>query len=173
MNMSRLDVNNSPKLEYPSVPNYNLPELNYHEALGIMLWLCNQAEYHKTWPLWAVDSDIIPPLIHRQFKIYFDEQKNPVGFATWAWLSNELKHEMIAGGSLEFDDWSSGQHVMVNDFIAPWGHAKAIIKDLLVNVFPNEAPFSLGRNPDGTVRKLYRWKGKDCIEKVFSTSAAD
>lgn len=143
-----------------------LPELGYHEALGIMLWLCSHADYHKTWPVWSIDGDLVPPLIHRQFRIYFDEHRNPVGCATWAWLSEEKKNDMMADGTLQFKDWRSGKHLMFGDYIAPWGHAKNILSDLRINVFPKEIAFSLRRNPDGSVRKLNHWVGKEYEKKI-------
>ncbi|WLD58111.1 toxin-activating lysine-acyltransferase [Salinispirillum sp. LH 10-3-1] len=169
MDMNNAQVTQASEKE-PQSPQ---EELGYHEAFGIMLWLCSQADYHKTWPLWAVDNDLVPPLIHRQFRIYFDEYRNPVGCATWAWLSEKMKNEMIAGGTLEFDDWASGDHLMFGDYIAPWGHAKSILSDLRTNVFPKETAFSLGRNFDGSVRKVYHWKGKESGKKILVNPTAE
>ena len=69
---------------------------------------------------------------------------------------------------MEFGEWQSGEHLLFNDYIAPWGHAKAILKDLRSHVFPNETAFSLGRNPDGSIRKVYQWKGKGVKDKVVT-----
>ena len=144
-----------------------MENLDYESALGISLWLLSQSEYHKNWSIHDVDLEIIPALIHEQFRIYFDEQQNPVGLATWAWLSDAAKSKVLNNqGALEFEEWESGEHLMFNDYIAPWGHAKAILKDLRSNVFPNETAFSLGRNPDGSIRKVYQWKGKGVKDKV-------
>ena len=116
-----------------------------------------------------MDLEIIPALIHKQFRIYFDEQQNPAGLATWVWLNDDAKAKVLNNqGPLEFEEWQSGEHLMFNDYIAPWGHAKAILKDLRSNVFATEKAFSLGRNADGSIRKVYYWKGKAFKDKVIA-----
>lgn len=141
--------------------------LDYHEALGMMIWLMKHAHYHCQWPLWNVDNDIFPALIHGQSKLYFDNEQSPLGFVTWAWLDDKSRDQVLANESpLEVDQWNSGKHLMFADFIAPWGHAKDILSDLRVRVFPEYRAFSLGRYRDGRIRKIYYWKGirsKDVI----------
>lgn len=135
-------------------------------SLGICLWLMSQSEYHKNWTLSAVEAEIIAPILHGQVKIYFDDQENPVGVATWAWIGEEQKKRLLEdNGILEFDEWNGGELLLFNDYIAPWGHAKAILRDLRTQVFPNETAFSIGRNPDGSVRKVFQWKGVKVKEK--------
>lgn len=145
----------------------------YHNALGTMMWLMSHADYHSQWPLWSVDTDIIPTLIHRQSKLYFDEYQNPVGFATWAWLTDEAKVQVLQSTSpLELDQWNTGEHLMFNDFVAPWGHSRHILNDLRENVFPTYRAFSLGRNSDGSIRKVYYWKGTQFKERVAEEQRA-
>ena len=144
-------------------------KIEYHEALGMMMWLMKHADYHSKWSLWSVDRDLVPAILHGQSKIYFDEYQNPVGFATWAWLDDEAKHQMMSNEyPLNLKQWNSGKHLMFADFVAPWGHSKNILSDLRGQVFPKHRAFSLGRNLDGSIRKLYYWKGfqhKDSITK--------
>lgn len=119
-----------------------IPELAYHEALGIMLWLCNHADYRKTWPLWAVDNDLVPLLIHRQFRLYFDEHRNPVGCATWAWLSEKMKNEMIAGGTLEFEALIQrhGYEASVVMSSSAWGPCSTAVNELSAGFASGLAP---------------------------------
>lgn len=146
-----------------------MENLDYESALGISVWLLSQSDYHQKWSLHDVDLEIIPALIHQQFRLYFDDQENPIGLATWAWLSDEAKTKLLNNqGPLDFDEWHSGEHLMFNDYIAPWGHAKVILKDLRSQIFPNDTAFSLGRNPDGSIRKVYYWKGVNVKNKVIT-----
>ena len=147
--------------------------INYHEALGMMMWLMKHADYHSQWPLWSVDTDIVPALIHGQSKIYFDQSQNPVGFATWAWLDDESKERMLrTGKALTIHQWNNGSNLMFGDFVAPWGHAKFILNDLRSNVFPDQCAFSLGRHPDGSIRKVYYWKGIEYKESISEVQRA-
>jgi cytolysin-activating lysine-acyltransferase len=134
--------------------------IGYHEALGMMMWLMKHADYHNQWPLWSVDTDIVPALMHGQSKLYFDEEQNPIGFVTWAWLDDDAKAQVLENTCpLEIEQWQSGNHLMVADFVAPWGHGRLIVNDLKLNVFPENRVLSLGRHTDGSIRKIYHWKG--------------
>jgi len=141
--------------------------ITYHEALGTMMWLMNHADYHSNWPLWSVEADIVPALMHGQSKLYFEDNGNPVGFATWAWLTDKAKAQVLENTiPLEVDQWSDGEHLMFADFVAPWGHSRHIFNNLRGKVFPKYRAFSLGRNPDGSIRKIYYWKGTQFKERI-------
>ena len=80
--------------------------IGFHEALGTMMWLMKHADYHSQWPLWSVDQDVVPALLHGQYKLYFDEYHNPVGFASWAWLDKESKQQVLANEiPLQVEQW--------------------------------------------------------------------
>lgn len=143
--------------------------ISYHEALGMMMWLMKHADYHGQWPLWTVDNDIVPALIHGQCKLYFDDEQNPVGFVTWALLNEAAKQQVLANTEpLSIDQWHSGDQLLLNDFVAPWGHARAIMKDIGTHVFPEHQGFSLRRNADGSIRKFNYWKGARLKEPVVT-----
>lgn len=145
-----------------------MENLDFEQSLGMCLWLLSQSKYHSQWSIQDVDLEIVPALRHTQFRLYFDEQQNPIGLATWAWLSDSAKEKVLNNqGPLTFDEWRSGDHLMFNDYIAPWGHARAILNDLRNQVFPHKTAFSLGRHPDGSIRKQYQWKGRLVREKVI------
>ena len=144
-------------------------KMDLETSLGMCMWLMSQSEYHRNWDMATFDAEITAAILNSQYRIYFDEQDNPIGLATWAWISDECRQHLIEEqGALKFNDWKSGEHLLFNDYIAPWGHAKAILKDLRTNVFPDETAFSLGRNPDGSIRKIYQWKGKNITDKVVT-----
>lgn len=147
--------------------------IGYYEALGMMMWLMKHADYHSQWPLWSVDTDIVPALLHGQSKLYFDEHQNPVGFATWAWLDDDVKEQLLTNNTpLDVNQWNSGGHLMFADFVAPWGHSKELLNDLRTQVFPDYRAFSLGRHSDGSVRKIYYWKGVRFKESITNEQRA-
>lgn len=142
----------------PSQPTTNT--ISYYEALGMMMWLMKHSGYHSQWPIWSVEADILPALLHSQAKLYFDDEQNPVGFVTWAWLDDATRDQVLLDEEpLEFEQWNSGEHLLFVDFAAPWGNARNILIDLRVNIFPENQAISLGRNKDGTIRKVYSWRG--------------
>lgn len=140
----------------------NQLQLQPYDSLGMMAWLMTHAEYHRQWPLWSLDQDILPPLMLGQYKLYLDEEQNPVGFVTWAWLDDSGRDTVLEGKAVPgFKAWNAGEHLMVNDFVAPWGHAKFVTNDMRTVMFPNTKGFALRRNPDGSVRKLYFCRGRN------------
>ena len=135
-------------------------QIGPYESLGMMVWMMSHAEYHSQWPLWSLENDILPPLLHGQYKLYLDEQQNPIGFVTWAWLTEKAREIVLTGEAVhDFEAWSAGSNLLLNDFIAPWGHAKLIIEQIRSFVFPDQKCFGLRRNPDGSIRKVYLGHG--------------
>ncbi len=144
-----------------------LEGVGYHEALGLMIWLMKHAQYHSQWPVWSVDNDIVPALLHEQFRLYSDNNGKPAGFATWAWLDDSAREQLLANEEpLEVPQWNSGLHLLFADFVAPWGHTRSILTDLRTNVFPTHRAFSLRRSPDGSIRKIDYWKGVEFNEAI-------
>ena len=144
-------------------------KMDLETSLGMCMRLMSQSDYHRNWDMATFDAEITAAILNSQYQIYFDEQDNPIGLATWAWISDKCRQHLIEEqGALKFNDWKSGEHLLFNDYIAPWGHAKAILKDLRTNVFPDETAFSLGRNPDGSIRKIYTWKGINIKQRIIT-----
>lgn len=140
-----------------TAPDYSHP----HTVLGAMVWLMSHSAYHRQWSAHAFNVDIVPAVVLNQFRVYHDDNGNPVGFATWAFTSTQVRDGLIARThTLQFDDWRSGDQLLFNDFVAPWGQGVAIVNDLRTNIFPDREAYSLSRNLDGSIRKVQRWRGK-------------
>jgi len=132
-----------------------------HSALGAMAWLMKHAEYHRGWDLQAINIDIVPPIVLGQYRIYRSALSEPVGFVTWAYVSEEVKSALVARlRPMTWSDWNSGELLLFNDFVAPFGHGREIVDDLRSNLFANQVGFSLRRNTSGGVRRVNRWEGK-------------
>ena len=140
--------------------------LELYTAIGMAAWLCSYSEYHSDWPLWAFDENIRPPLDLGQYRFYLSDSGTPVGFASWAWLNDSAKAAVISEEPLEHKQWNSGENLIFWDFIAPWGHAKGMVRDLIKNVVGPREALSLGRSPDGSIRKIYRWRGGGSVRRT-------
>ena len=139
------------------------PELDFYSRLGIAALLLEQSPYHSQWPLYDAELELVPPLHLNQCKFYFDQQQNPVAFVTWSSITEATKDKLAnQGGQMQWDDWNSGDLLLFNDFVAPFGHTKEILKDLRSQTWPHEIAFSLRRAEDGSVKKVnYWWHKKD------------
>ena len=101
---------------------------------------------------------VLPAIHFNQFRIYRDATR-PIGWVSWAYMTEEEAHGYMAG---DFDftvsTWINGEHLWFIDYIAPYGHALKIAEDLKHNVFPNDiayAPDLEARDGSKRVRKFF------------------
>lgn len=138
------------------------PELDFYGRLGIATLLLEKSPYHSQWALYDADIELVLPLYLNQCKFYFNSQQNPVAFVTWSNITNSTKKKLINGGQMALEDWNNGPLLLFNDFVAPFGHAQEIVKDLRNLDWPCDIAFSLRRAKDGSVKKVnYWWHQKD------------
>lgn len=147
-------------------------KLGTYRAIGCAVELLSNSTYHGGLPMaMYMNTEIYPPIIHRQCCFYFDEFGKPVALVTWAWLSAEIEREVLKSGrQLSQDDWCSGNNLFFNDWICPYKNVRSVVNDMRQNIFPDQIASSVRRNPDGTVRKVNRWIGS--LVKPSSLSCA-
>jgi cytolysin-activating lysine-acyltransferase len=98
-----------------------LPPKTVSQVLGEIAWLMTQSPRHKAMPLGDLEWLLMPALLLRQFRIFYNGQQ-PVGVALWA-LADELVAKRIdAGGNrLSAAEWKSGTLLRIIDIVAPFG----------------------------------------------------
>lgn len=134
-----------------------IPDLT--TTLGITLQLMARSEVHRPWSVADCARLLIPPIERRQFRVYIADGR-PVGFASWAFLSLEVRQSFLAQTrKLQPADWSSGPQAWVMDFIAPEGDTWAMVDDLQRTALADQIVFATRRASDGSIRKVGRWTG--------------
>ncbi len=79
---------------------------------------------------------------------------------TWAWLKACVEADVHkTGRSLLTAEWTAGNRLYFNDFVAPYGATRKMLRDLMKNIFPNHQASSIDRNNDGSIRKIKKWTG--------------
>lgn len=137
------------------------PLAHPYAALGAMTWLMAQSPYHRQWNAHDVHTELLPPIVLGQYRLYRDTTGTPIGFATWAHISDDVLAALQERRRpLVFDDWNSGATNLINDFVAPWGHGPWIVNELRATRFAGQQGIGLRRRMDGSIRKTYRWRGK-------------
>jgi cytolysin-activating lysine-acyltransferase len=128
-----------------------------HLLGGISMLMLN-SPLHRQYNILDIETRFVPSLIHNQFR-YYEIAGRPVGFVNWAWLSDEVEQKfMTAKYELTHDEWKSGDRLWFPEFVAPFGHARYIIKDLRTNVLPKGTPAKSFRiNPDGSLDSISKW----------------
>jgi cytolysin-activating lysine-acyltransferase len=92
-------------------------------VLGEIVWLLSQSPEHKQLAIADLEWMVMPALLLRQFKLFYDTERNiPVGVVLFARVSPAVAARLDAGGRLAtLDDWRSGETVRVMATVAPFG----------------------------------------------------
>jgi cytolysin-activating lysine-acyltransferase len=91
------------------------------QVLGEIAWLMTQSPRHKAIPLGDLEWLVMPALLLRQFRIFYQGQQ-PVGVALWALADDFVARRIDAGDNrLSAVEWKSGRNTRIVDIVAPFG----------------------------------------------------
>lgn len=139
-------------------PNFPTIQQRF-QLLGSITHLMMSSQLHQRYQIVDIAERFVPSLLHNQFR-YYEINGNPIGFVNWAWLSDEIEQQyMTRKYVLNFDEWQGGDNLWFPEFIAPFGHARLIIKDLRSSIFAKGTPAkSFKISPDGSFKSIFHWK---------------
>jgi len=129
------------------------------QRLGSISWLMLHSELHCQYRMGDLVDRFMPSLSHDQYR-YYEINGQPIGFCNWAWLTDEVEAKVQSSNYvLEPQDWVGGQNLWFMEFIAPFDHARAMVRDLRRNVFEKGTPAKgLRINPEtGQLRSVARY----------------
>ena len=98
-----------------------LPPKTVSQVLGEITWLMTQSPRHKAIPLRDLEWLLMPALLLRQFRIFYNGQQ-PVGVALWALVDDLVAKRIDAGDNrLSAVEWKSGSNTRIVELVAPFG----------------------------------------------------
>lgn len=105
-------------------------------VFGHMVLRCAAREEYSGMTLQELLERLNPPVLNGQFRIYFSIFGVCIGFATWAFLSPEIKERLLENyrSHLKTYEWNEGSSLWIMDFVAEQGAGKVIAADLRDNV---------------------------------------
>lgn len=105
------------------------------QLMGAIMHLALHSRLHRHYSLQDLGERILASLHANQFRFY-TLNGSPVGFVNWAWL-DEATAQRLAGGNynLTAQEWCCGPAAWIPELLAPFGHARPIVRDLRDNVF--------------------------------------
>jgi cytolysin-activating lysine-acyltransferase len=108
------------------------------EVLGSAVWLWMHSVSHRDAPLHTLSALLLPALKRRQF-ILVAENAKPVFYLSWANLSEEAERRYLRSPPVCMPeaDWASGDRMWVLDWVAPFGHTRAMSRLLTRRLFAN------------------------------------
>ena len=130
--------------------------------LGEAVWLFGRSNAHKHLFISELDWLLVPALQLRQFRIW-RHNGQPVGFASWAWLTQEAAARVVesarAGrmGRIAPNEWKSGDQLWLIDFLAPFGGGDEMVKELREKIFAGQKIKTLQPAPDGSGPAVTEW----------------
>ena len=129
------------------------------QLIGSITHLMMSSQLHLNYNISDIAERFVPALIHNQFR-YYEINGSPIGFVNWAWLTDEIEQKYMTGEYvLNLDEWQGGRNLWFPEFIAPFGHARLIVKDLRSNILPKKTPAkSFKIRPDGSLQCISHWR---------------
>ena len=94
------------------------------------LYLCTHSKWHRDYTVSEFQRYFLAPLIHNKIRIYYEDDK-PIGLVTWCFLPEDIGQEFIDDRYvLEEEDYlaEDGEELWGIEFIAPFGHAKKVMR---------------------------------------------
>jgi len=121
------------------------PKPTVSHMLGELTWLMSQSPTHKHFTIGDLEWLVMPAILLEQFRVFHGD-KHPLGFALWAYLSEDAEKKLNdavmagQGARLRPDEWKSGDRLWLVDLVAPFATPdnklnEAMLADLVQNVF--------------------------------------
>jgi hemolysin-activating ACP:hemolysin acyltransferase len=112
-------------------------------VLGRIVDLMSRVEgSYPTWRIWEVNRQIVPAIkSHQAIVIHHDGA--PVGFATWAWLSEADGLLYCQTGRPVQTPWNTGDQLWMIDFACLPGYFSLVQRWMAVNWYPGQTVHGL------------------------------
>ncbi len=111
-------------------------KLTLENVIGTVSLLMTQSPAHRHMFMADLEWLVIPPVMLRQFRIFKNNNNQPVGFVTWASLNEEVSARLKSGViKLAPGEWKSGDKVYIIDVISSAPIHKQIVKELYEREF--------------------------------------
>lgn len=146
--------------------------------LGEMVWVCSQSPIYKNLKISDIEWLLMPAILLEQYRV-FHHEKTPIGFALWAFLSEEVEKRMnddMEQGKrimLTPQEWKSGERLWLMEMIVPTANEQnklthILMADLIKNVFKDK-PFKFHQiHMEGGKRKNVTIKSSDFGDKTMT-----
>ncbi|MFC5359252.1 toxin-activating lysine-acyltransferase [Azospirillum himalayense] len=99
-------------------------------------------------------------IAQRQMKVFFDKFGGPIGYLTWAWLTDDVAERMMTDKRflLHATEWSEGNNLWIMDFCCLPGNARRIVRHIRTTMFSDCGTVNWlrqGRRKDGGSNRLW------------------
>jgi len=125
------------------------------EILGQITRLMMMSPKHRQMFVSEVELQVVPPLKLGQCRVLMGEDGQPLAYASWARVSDEVHARLEKGNHrLRPEDWNSGSHPWLIDIAAPPKSIPRVLAELQKNVFKGEKVRTLLERPAQNAAKV-------------------
>ncbi|MCW0447184.1 toxin-activating lysine-acyltransferase [Xanthomonas sacchari] len=146
------------------------------EEIGAVAFLMAQHERHGGYTVRSLPTRISPAAMTRQIRIYYSPHGAPLGYITWAWLSEEAEHRWITmpDAPLHQSEWTDGETLWIIDFLSAPGFGRKIFNHARKTLFSDQRSVkALRRSADGNARKVSTWRRNNgiwCLDTIWHST---
>lgn len=120
------------------------------EILGQITRLLMMSPQHRHMFIADLEHRIVPPLRLGQCRVLRNETDQPMAYASWARVSDEVQARLESGERrLKPQDWNSGPHPWLIDIAAPPQALPMVLAELEKTVFKGERVRTLMKRDSG------------------------
>ncbi|GHD69302.1 toxin-activating lysine-acyltransferase [Jeongeupia chitinilytica] len=108
----------------------------------------------------AIPQWIRMPVVHEQCKFFFDGGGDPVGFVTWAMVSEKTLATIFRDKDyiLHASEWNDGRIVWIMDLCVNRGYFRSVFQCLKTFDFGGKEIYSAKRRLDGSFVRIKKWQ---------------
>ena len=107
--------------------------------LGTAVGLMAASAKHSALPVSYAAEWLMPAIATRQIRIFCDRRGRPVGYLTWAFLTEATEQRWLANpnGILHLSEWNEGTRLWLIDLVALPGFGTSIMRQVKTALFPD------------------------------------
>lgn len=116
-----------------------LDATTFGSTMGNAVWRTTMGKRYRDRPIREIWALVATPILPQQFKLY-SKEKQPVGFLTWASVSDALKAKVDAGKPIALEHWRSGENLVVVDAVSAFNPAEVFRQRFLEGTKASSVP---------------------------------
>lgn len=126
-------------------------EVQSAALIGFVCQASVQSPMHAASPLRRIVSQLHSPIEVGQYKLYFNDFGQCVGYLTWAKLAPDVEKRLLSGKDyhLQTCEWNEGASLWIIDMVFPHGSIKYVLRDLRDNLFKDHGMLTYFRVKNG------------------------
>ena len=133
---------------------------NLQRGVGEVAMLFAEHPLYKGWYLADIRRQVMPAVLHNQYRVIRNKQDRTIGYISWAKVSEETHKRLMNGRlKLQLGDWASGDIAVAIDVAAPNAEAsERILRELKLGLFADEILWIIRTDAGTNEPKLCEYK---------------